>query len=358
MTIELRRGPPLRLPPLRLPVRPPQAAAPRFRALALAGAGDVRDLARLMRPLEALAVPGAAPPLSVRGAPGGSRPPAGLVPLAVLGAGVRLSLRAPEALVAALAGPAADAPDAAGARLLALEIAIEGLMEVVDHRLGASVELVPEDARTLRDHWRAFDVDAGDAIRGDRHEVWLGVDLAGLGALVRALEGWPARPARAAVPLACAAEIGRFDLPRERLAALVPGDTILPGPGAIALGAGRLVVQGRAVARLRLDGTEAILEEAPAMSRHPADDFEADAEGPLADPLGGLPVRLTFRLGAREMTLAELSGLHPGSVVPLDIDEDEPVVEICAGGRVVGRGEIVAVAGRLGVHVLRVSGLG
>lgn len=348
MTVDPRRGPRLEppRPPLLLRRRPPGVRPARFRALALGGPDDIGRLARLRRPLDPIAAPG--PIRAVAGAPGHAPPPHGLAALALLGASAPLSLRMPEALVSALAGPPRAHP---GARLLALEAALDALMEVVDRRLGAPVALAPEPADAPREHWRAFDLDLAEGAGAGRHRVFLGTDRAGLGALARALEPWPGRARRPAIRLAASVEVGRFEAPRARLARLAARDTILPGAGALSLAAGRLVLQDRAVARLRIDGRTAILEETPAMTADEPDEAEAA-------PLGDLPVRLTFRLAARDMTLDEIADLRAGSVIALDAEAEDPQVDLCVGGRVVGRGEVVSVGGRLGVHVLRVAGLG
>jgi flagellar motor switch/type III secretory pathway protein FliN len=61
-------------------------------------------------------------------------------------------------------------------------------------------------------------------------------------------------------------------------------------------------------------------------------------------------VPVVCRLGQVELTLAELVQLAPGAIVALG----QPlggVVDLCAGDRVVARGELVDVDGELGVRV-------
>jgi flagellar motor switch/type III secretory pathway protein FliN len=63
-----------------------------------------------------------------------------------------------------------------------------------------------------------------------------------------------------------------------------------------------------------------------------------------------IPIRLEFDLGAQELSLAQLAQLGPGSVLETDRDTAAPV-RILASSRVIGLGELVDVAGRIGVRI-------
>lgn len=65
-------------------------------------------------------------------------------------------------------------------------------------------------------------------------------------------------------------------------------------------------------------------------------------------PLHDVPVRVQAVLGRTRLTVDELLGLQPGSVVELDRRAGEPV-DLLVNGRLIARGELVLVEGALGV---------
>lgn len=62
-----------------------------------------------------------------------------------------------------------------------------------------------------------------------------------------------------------------------------------------------------------------------------------------------LPVRLTFSLGERQMTLGELRSMHPGEVFDLGRPLASGPVIVRANGRWFGTGDLVEIDGRVGV---------
>lgn len=84
----------------------------------------------------------------------------------------------------------------------------------------------------------------------------------------------------------------------------------------------------------------------------------APSEPPTGEAahLDDIPVRVTFDLGDREMTLGELRALMPGYVFNLGRDPQAGVV-IRVNGRWVGEGELVDIDGRIGVVVHRLQGV-
>ena len=79
-----------------------------------------------------------------------------------------------------------------------------------------------------------------------------------------------------------------------------------------------------------------------------------DAAQTAAGILDGIPVRLTFDLGDREIALAELQTLQPGYIFNLGRDP-RGSVNIRANGKLIGEGELVDIEGRIGVCVLRLG---
>jgi type III secretion protein Q len=70
--------------------------------------------------------------------------------------------------------------------------------------------------------------------------------------------------------------------------------------------------------------------------------------------LDDIPVRLTFDVGEREISLGDLRSIQPGYVFNLGRDP-RSLVNIRANGRLVGEGELVDIEGRVGVSVLRLK---
>lgn len=71
------------------------------------------------------------------------------------------------------------------------------------------------------------------------------------------------------------------------------------------------------------------------------------------DLLAGLRMNVTVELGRTELTVAEVLGLGPGSVIELDRLAGEPV-DILVNDRLIARGEVVVVDENFGVRVVEV----
>ena len=85
----------------------------------------------------------------------------------------------------------------------------------------------------------------------------------------------------------------------------------------------------------------------------PASGEPSPADTPAPDTLdvGELPVTLVFVAGQTEVPVRRLRDIAPGYI----FDLREPVdghIEVHANGRPVARGELVEVAGRVGVRIL------
>ncbi len=82
-----------------------------------------------------------------------------------------------------------------------------------------------------------------------------------------------------------------------------------------------------------------------------------ETDGPGArnnmDLLSALELNVTVELGRTELTVAEVLGLGPGSVIELDRLAGEPV-DILVNDRIIARGEVVVVDENFGVRVVEV----
>ncbi len=71
------------------------------------------------------------------------------------------------------------------------------------------------------------------------------------------------------------------------------------------------------------------------------------------DLLAGLQMNVSVELGRTELTVSEVLGLGPGSVIELDRLAGEPV-DILVNDRLIARGEVVVVDENFGVRVVEV----
>ena len=86
---------------------------------------------------------------------------------------------------------------------------------------------------------------------------------------------------------------------------------------------------------------------------------ELDSAAEAGDPLGlesllDVPVHVTVQIGRARLTLGDLVGLGPGSLLSLDREAHEPA-DILVNGRVVARGEVVTIDSSYGVRVTSVE---
>jgi type III secretion system YscQ/HrcQ family protein len=93
-----------------------------------------------------------------------------------------------------------------------------------------------------------------------------------------------------------------------------------------------------------------------AVAANPPPPPPAEPRRSAAARLETVPVRVTFDLGQRSLTLAELREIGPGHVFELG-RELRRCVQVRANGRLIGEGELVDVDGRLGVSILSLRGV-
>lgn len=93
------------------------------------------------------------------------------------------------------------------------------------------------------------------------------------------------------------------------------------------------------------------IESAPSSAESDAAWTETDAPAPEPLALDAVPVRLTFDLGDRILTLSELRRLQPGAVFDLRRPLTDGPVMIRANGALLGTGTLVDVDGRIGVCI-------
>ncbi|WP_263768574.1 type III secretion system cytoplasmic ring protein SctQ [Propionivibrio soli] len=154
-----------------------------------------------------------------------------------------------------------------------------------------------------------------------------------------------------ALPIRLRAEIGRTALSAEALSGLRGGDTVLIDDCWISQGGELWLGQDQFGVRARCEDTQLAITQAFTEIPLAMAANESETRGDAAPaPLASIPVRVTFDLGERTLSLGELKTLQPGQT----LDLGRPLgsaVSIRANGALIGHGELVEVDGRLGVTI-------
>ena len=101
------------------------------------------------------------------------------------------------------------------------------------------------------------------------------------------------------------------------------------------------------------EATRVDIESEPPQNASEENLEEGPGEGVL-ELSADVPVQMVVVLGRKPMTAKDLLTLRPGKVVEMDKAPLEPV-EIMANGKVIGKGELVNVNGKLGVRILKLT---
>lgn len=335
-------------------------------------ANEAQALARIAQHGAAFAValpplPGASPPAGpaellvglATGAAAAVRESAGhRIDLEWAGAALRLHLP-PQAARLWLAArlPCLPAPPLP----LALEsAAMETLLEEALAALaavspGGPVRVVPSDAAGKRLLPHAWTLTVRCPASSQVCHAVLEADALGLMLLAALLGERPATgnglPA-GALPVRVRAVLGATTLGASQLRSLAARDVVLldtyavDAQGGLWLDAG----QGQGV-RVRAEQDHYVVTHG--WTRFMTQTADTEPATVPAEPLAldDIPVRLTFDLGEREVTLAELQRLQPGTTFALQRPLDDGPVMIRANGALVGTGTLVEIDGRVGVMV-------
>lgn len=80
----------------------------------------------------------------------------------------------------------------------------------------------------------------------------------------------------------------------------------------------------------------------------PAEDLQDE----VADLSEDIPVKLVAVMGRKQMVLKDLLKLKIGQTIDLDRPPNE-FVDVTAGGKVIAKGELVEIDGKLGVRIIK-----
>jgi type III secretion protein Q len=180
------------------------------------------------------------------------------------------------------------------------------------------------------------------------------------GAIPRDFAARPGPVQRSELPARLSLCLGWTDLPLAQWRGLERGDvvfithTFADNQRGIALQLHSPVGPARCLMGTLHEYTLTLTSEAFAMSDFPDQpeglEPQALGEAMAAPPLEQVGIRLTFDVGQRTMTLAEVEQLQPGMVMQLERAATDYVC-IRANGQAVGTGTLVEVDGKLGVMV-------
>lgn len=88
----------------------------------------------------------------------------------------------------------------------------------------------------------------------------------------------------------------------------------------------------------------------------PSEEVPGLRGSPAAKEIMGLapdiPVQVVVVMGKKSVTVKELLSIRMGQVIDMDRLPTEPV-DLVAGGKIIGKGELVEVDGKLGVRILK-----
>jgi type III secretion protein Q len=242
--------------------------------------------------------------------------------------------------------------------LLLLEHAAAASLESLERRLGSPVAL--SGARILTSTepiGLPFDCEFGD-----RRFV---LALAAPGHCADLLASLARRPdpvAQADLSVAAVFRVGTTRLPVGLLKRLAPGDVITFDCTALSNGFVAAVIGECRLGFVRLQGAQATLMTQPLRITGDIHAEWTSADMTMTDDdddagsgdteLDEVQVKLLFEMGRVEISLGELRTLAPGYIFDLGRDPAR-AVEIRAGGRRIGHGEVVQIGDALGVRIMR-----
>ncbi|WP_048439644.1 type III secretion system cytoplasmic ring protein SctQ [Caenimonas sp. SL110] len=236
--------------------------------------------------------------------------------------------------------------------LAALECTASGLASVVENATRKSLRIVSVDARPARldleaCEWRAWSRDhelAGELLLDATASRFLATELRDQPAIANE-DDWKELPVRLSLVA------GWVDLSASALRSVALHDVVLLDECLLSQDNRLMVLVGPRLGVLcSLAGNELEVLQGVREMMADVDDSVAASSGLIDD----VPVRLTFDLGEREISLGDLRSLQPGYLFNLGRDP-KSTVSIRANGRLIGNGELVDIEGRVGVSVLNFS---
>ncbi|HLA70948.1 MAG TPA: type III secretion system cytoplasmic ring protein SctQ [Steroidobacteraceae bacterium] len=249
--------------------------------------------------------------------------------------------------------------------LAALQLSLSELTAQLEQLSGRRVRLVragPADAKSLLPAPFRYSISLDSEVARDGIEGVVAADAAGLGLLALLARRQPpqSRSTDPSTPVPLRLEVGEMKIPLAALRTVALNDLLLPDTHIDAAApAVRLRADSRHSVRATLKESSLVIESILQEERPMAPSSDKAAVSGAAGLAGlagldGIEVRLGFDLGDKTLTFGELAALQPGQVLALDVALPR-LVAIRANGSLIGRGELVQLAERVGVRVVELA---
>ncbi len=217
----------------------------------------------------------------------------------------------------------------------ALELALDPILSALEDHLGFDVDVEAVEEPWPLPHRRAFDFTWGEA----KGRLTLAFETAALPLVGSVLGALPfAAPERRDAQVTPMVRLGRFAENADRLLRMQPGEILLPTADQLRCEGGILVVAGRDVAAVTLDGQGARIA--------PPDN--GDGEVPAADQSG--PGGVDFCLPCVAGPRGVLRALPAGTLLETETADPTRVL-IVQATRIIGDGTLIRLGARLAVEL-------
>ncbi|MEL7151845.1 MAG: type III secretion system cytoplasmic ring protein SctQ, partial [Pseudomonadota bacterium] len=240
-------------------------------------------------------------------------------------------------------------PSAPPLRVPLVEAALDGVLATIEGWLGDTVRIAVAHRADPAVRWLAI------RLGGQTVCIRIGCTpdhLPKLAAMMRSLK--PRRVRHLDVLVAF--RLGRFLSDVGGIRTLEPGDVFLPEHADIDTGRVHITVADQIVGTGSADSGNIIIEEIRPMQDWQSNEVsETDSSVEASETPAELPIRVTFDIGTRTMSLADVSRLDSGMVLPLDGDVETCEVAVRANGARIASGRLVSLGTRLGVEISRVN---
>lgn len=98
--------------------------------------------------------------------------------------------------------------------------------------------------------------------------------------------------------------------------------------------------------------SEELNEEEEDLALPEMEEEEEEKEEDMLDIAADVPIQVVAVMGKRNISIKELASLKLGEVIELNRPANE-IVDLVAGGKLIAKGELVEIEGKLGVKIVK-----